>query len=109
MKLINKKRILIFLLSLIIPAGYFISWYVFKWFHLGWHTRYNVPGFLLVGGSWPWSWPSLYYMEKLGSVLGHKGRDILNVIVVCLGFAFNMTLVICLIGTLLTLKKRSTP
>jgi hypothetical protein len=108
MKIIPKKQILIFLAALVIPVGYFLAWHTFKWRGITWHTKYNVPGFLLVGGSLPWSWPFLNYTRELGSILGHTARNALTTISVCFGFAINMTITISLISKFISLTRRST-
>jgi hypothetical protein len=108
MKFISKRQILIFLAALAIPVGYYLAWYIFKWLGIVWHTKYNLPGFLILGGSLPWSWLSLNYMTKLGTILGHKSRNIISIISVCLGFAINVTIAISLISKLFGFKRRST-
>ena len=107
MKITFKKQILIFFAALAIPVGYFLAWYTFKWLGITWHTKYNVPGFLLAGGSLPWSWPFLNYTRELGSIFGHTTRNVLTSISVCFGFAINMTIAISLTNKFISMTRRS--
>ena len=107
MKLITKKRVVIFLSALIIPSGYLLARYVFDWCGIPWKTKYNLPGFLILEASLPWSLPILNYHMQLLSLLGSTAYNFLFVIFVCVGFALNTTIVIVLIGKLIRITSGS--
>jgi hypothetical protein len=107
MKLITKKRVVIFLSALIIPTGYLFARYVFDWCGIPWKTKYNLPGFLILQASVPWSLPILNYHIQLVSLLGSTACNFLFVISMCVGFAVNTTIVITLIGKLIRITSGS--
>jgi len=98
MKLVTKTRTITFLLAVIISAGYFLARHVFDWSGIPWQTKYNIPGFLLLGGAYPWSWLALAYQIQLRPLLGHTASSVLTSFFVCAGFALNLTIVVSLIG-----------
>jgi hypothetical protein len=101
MKFISKKQITIFLAGLFISGSYYLGWYLFKWAGILWHTKYNIPGFFILCGSLPWSWPFIYPKFDLG----HNVPDILTTIIVCFGFSLNLTILISLCGKLRRITK----
>lgn len=82
----------VFSIGLLIALSYYFLWYAFRALAIEWHTVLNVPGFMLLAGSMPWSYPFASNLLDLSIWLGYFGRDVLVVLTVSLGFATNLTL-----------------
>jgi hypothetical protein len=81
----------VFLVSLLIAIGYQAFWYLWRALGFEWHTVWNLPGFLFVAGSMPWSLLAVNNIIELNHWVGHTARHILVLALVCIGFAINMT------------------
>ncbi|QFT12179.1 hypothetical protein FIV04_19800 (plasmid) [Vibrio sp. THAF190c] len=81
----------VFLVSLLIAIGYQAFWYLCRTLGFEWHTVWNLPGFLFVAGSMPWSLPAVNNIIELNHWVGHTARHILVLALVCIGFAINIT------------------
>ena len=79
---------LVFLVGAFSYVAYIGAWYMWR------GSVSNVPGFLFLLGSLPWSMPWLDLQWKIISSIPWPIRNSITTLVVALGFGFNLALVI---------------
>lgn len=99
----------IFIIAFALPTIYHAAWYFIKFMGWHWHNSWNIPGFLFLAGSAPWSEPFMTYKALIAfrGFLGENLRNLLNVFVISIGFAGNVTLFKLITVWLITKVRRS--
>ncbi len=83
-----------FSIGVLVVLTYYALWYSFRAANLHWDTSWNIPGFILLVGSMPWSLPATNNILELTNIVGRYGRDAIIILSVSLGFAINFTVAI---------------
>ncbi len=83
----------LFLIGALFPSFYYLAWFVFRGLGWHWYASLNIPGFLMLLGSLPWSFPVIYGQIELNNLVGHLMRGIIQVFSVIFGFAINFLIV----------------
>lgn len=73
-----------FVLALAFPIVYQLLWFGFKYVGMQWPTLWNVPGFLFIVASKPWSLP--FTLSDMPMQLSSFA--------ICVGFAINTTILV---------------
>lgn len=81
-----------FVVGAAFPLVYFLWWHATRAFGMEWHNSWNIPGFLFLAGSHPWSWPALEYQIALNQFLGQSLRKAVQEFSVIGGFGLNVAL-----------------
>ncbi len=90
----------IFSIGMLVVLSYYLLWYVFRAAGLDWPTALNIPGFALLLGSMPWSWPATSNILMLTNLLGQYGRDAVIIFSVSIGFSLNLSVLVFFISKL---------
>lgn len=86
-----KKHKRIFLIGILIPGSYYFIWFLCKFLGINWPHDANLPGFIFLTVSLPWSIPIL--INEAPSILSDQMlRQISYVICISVGFGINLVL-----------------
>jgi hypothetical protein len=86
-----------FLTSASLAALYFVTWHFWRWS--------NLPGFLLLFSSLPWSLPAVDF--DLWSHIAWPVRNFVSTVVVTFGFAINSALLLSIIAFIRHKRRRA--
>ncbi|PHS16866.1 MAG: hypothetical protein COA86_11435 [Kangiella sp.] len=95
-----------FLLCFALPALFYIFWYVFQYY--GWRrgSEMRINGFFVIATSYPWSTVAYKLTDFLDSIFNYSGRAFIDSLIVCTGFALNLTVAKILVNYI-TMKFKS--
>lgn len=60
---------------------------------VSWPNSWNIPGFIFLAGSYPWSLPAMEYQKELDKVIAHGPREALQSAAMIVSFGVNVALV----------------
>jgi hypothetical protein len=89
-----------FLVGAALPLIYLLAWYGCRSAGVSWPNSWNIPGFLFLVGSYPWSWPAMEYQMELNQFVGHGPRKALQSAAMIIGFGLNVALAYGVFGWL---------
>ena len=82
----------VFIICAFVCASYYGAWFLWKAMGWHWHASANIPGFIMLLISWPWSSAVFGFQQELQEYIGEAPRHLVTSAFMALGFAFNMTL-----------------